>query len=134
MNRKSVSIYTAGLLQGIALVAFPAASTILTSPNAYNLTSTQYGSLFIPQAILSILAALLNSVFCRHFTAKGTLTAGLTANFLSMALLALSAATMGNSQTVIQPIDYSHGLPRIRLWHGCANDQSNGRGVVSHKE
>lgn len=98
MNRKSASIYTAGLLQGIALVAFPASSTILTDPHTYHLTNTQYGSLFIPQALLSILAALLNAVFCRYFGAKRTLAAGLAVNFLSMTLLTSSVLTMANHE------------------------------------
>lgn len=96
MSRESASIYAAGLIQGIALVAFPASSTILTDPHAFHLTSTQYGSLFIPQALLSILAALLNPLLCRRLSAKTTFTLGLTANVFSMALLALSVTAMGN--------------------------------------
>lgn len=96
MDRKTASIYTAGLLQGIALVAFPAASTIFTNPDAYHFTSTQYGSLFIPQSFLSILAAALNSELCKIFGIKRTFAIGLCANFFSMALLTLSAVAMSN--------------------------------------
>jgi hypothetical protein len=42
-------VYAAGVVQGIALVTFPAASTILTDPAEYDLSSTQYGALFLPQ-------------------------------------------------------------------------------------
>ena len=42
-------VYAAGMVQGIALVTFPAASTILTDPSEYDLTNTQYGALFLPQ-------------------------------------------------------------------------------------
>jgi fucose permease len=94
MNRKKASIYAAGLLQGIALVAFPASSTILTNPQIYHFTSTQYGSLFIPQALFSILTALLSSVFFKYLGANKTLAVGLTANLFSMVLLVLSVATM----------------------------------------
>lgn len=100
MNKKSVSIYSAGILQGIALVAFPAASTILTDPNTYHFTNTEYGSLFIPQALLSILAAFLNSVFCKFFGANKTLAIGLMANILSMSLLALSVIAMKSHEWV----------------------------------
>ena len=41
---ESNTVYAAGLVQGIALVTFPAASTIFTSPSHYDLSSTQYGS------------------------------------------------------------------------------------------
>ena len=40
------AVYGAGVVQGVALVTFPAASAVLTSPQYYNLTSTQYGALF----------------------------------------------------------------------------------------
>jgi hypothetical protein len=42
-------VYGAGLAQGIVLVTFPAASTIFTDPNEYDLSNTQYGTLFLPQ-------------------------------------------------------------------------------------
>lgn len=96
MDRNTAAIYLAGLLQGIALVAFPAVSTILTNPQFFHLSNTQYGSLFIPQALLSIATAALNPLFCRRFGCRGVFTAGLTATFLSMTLLALSAAFMHN--------------------------------------
>ena len=51
-------VYGAGLVQGVALVAFPASSAILTSPQYYDLSSTAYGALFLPQAVAAILAAL----------------------------------------------------------------------------
>ena len=37
----------AGLVQGIVLVTFPAASTVFTDPAGYDLTSTQYGAMFL---------------------------------------------------------------------------------------
>lgn len=101
MNAASLSIYLAGLLQGITLVAFPAASTILTAADAYHLTHTQYGSLFIPQALFSIFTALLNPWFCRTFGLKKTFLAGLLANFLSMLLLLFSAHVMHDHQLAI---------------------------------
>jgi hypothetical protein len=53
-------VYAAGVVQGIALVTFPAASTILTDPAEYDLSSTQYGTLFLPQVVTAITAALLS--------------------------------------------------------------------------
>ena len=37
------TVYAAGLVQGIVLVTFPAASTIFTDPARYDLSSTQMG-------------------------------------------------------------------------------------------
>ena len=51
-------VYGAALAQGVALVAFPASSAILTSAQYYDLSNTAYGALFLPQAVAAILAAL----------------------------------------------------------------------------
>ena len=48
------TVNAAGLLQGIALVTFPAASEIFTAADAYNLSNTQYGTLFVPQVITAV--------------------------------------------------------------------------------
>jgi hypothetical protein len=42
-------VYLAGIAQGIALVTFPAVSTVLTDPDEYDLSNTQYGSLTGPR-------------------------------------------------------------------------------------
>lgn len=94
MNSKLLVIYFAGLIQGITLVAFPAVSTILTNPEAYHFSNTEYGSLFIPQALLSIVAAAANPTLCRYFTAKSVFLTGLIANLISMLLLLLSVFVM----------------------------------------
>lgn len=94
-SRKEIAaVYAAGLIQGLALVAFPAASTILTNPQAYNFSSTAYGSLFIPQAILSIGASLLSMKLSKLYGSKPVFFAGMIANFLAMVLLAFSVVVM----------------------------------------
>jgi choline dehydrogenase-like flavoprotein len=45
------AVNMAGLVQGIVLVTFPAASTILTARGSYDLSSSQYGLMFVPQVI-----------------------------------------------------------------------------------
>ena len=46
---ESRAVYAAGLVQGVVLVTFPAASTIFTAPGGYGLSSTQYGLMFLPR-------------------------------------------------------------------------------------
>jgi hypothetical protein len=41
----------AGLVQGITLVTFPAASSIFTDSTEYDLSNTQYGAMFLPQVV-----------------------------------------------------------------------------------
>jgi MFS family permease len=83
-------VYAAGVVQGIALVTFPAASTILTDPAEYDLSSTQYGTLFLPQVVTAIAAAVLGAGLGDRFGTKRVYLAGLVAGLLSMGLLLLS--------------------------------------------
>ena len=39
----------------------PAASSVLTDPDEYDLSNTQYGTLFVPQVVTAITAALLGA-------------------------------------------------------------------------
>ena len=83
-------IYVIGLVQGLALVTFPAASSIFTSPHGFGFSASRYGMMFIPQVILAILASSLGPRLARRWTLKRVLLAGLSADFLAMTLLALS--------------------------------------------
>jgi len=42
---ESATVNAAGLVQGIALVTFPAASAIFTARSSYDLSSSQYGAM-----------------------------------------------------------------------------------------
>ncbi len=90
------AIYTAGIVQGLALATFPAASTIFTSPQHYGLSSTAYGGIFIPQAIMAIVASLLGAGLIRRLGIKRIYLLGLIANLVSMTLLLLSQFVMPN--------------------------------------
>src|SRR6188508_2611917 len=84
-------VYVAGLVQGIVMVTFPAASTVFTDPNEYDLSSSQYGAMFLPQVVTAIAGALLGSGLAGRFGSKRVYLAGLTASLVSMALLVTSA-------------------------------------------
>jgi fucose permease len=89
------AVYAAGLVQGVALVTFPAASSILTSPDYYGLTSTAYGGLFLPQAVAAISAALAGAGLTRRYGVKRVFLAGLVADVASMTLLVASQFFIG---------------------------------------
>jgi MFS family permease len=89
------AVYAGGVVQGIALVAFPAASAIFTSPAHFNLSNTEYGAMFVPQAVTAILASLLGAGLTRKIGGKNVLLIGLAADFISMALLFLSQYAIG---------------------------------------
>jgi len=81
-------VYLAGLIQGLALVTFPAASSILTSPRVYGLSETQYGAMFLPQVALAIVASAAAPALARRWGLKRVFLLGLGANLASMMLLA----------------------------------------------
>jgi MFS family permease len=83
-------IYVTGLVQGLALVTFPAASSIFTSADGFGFTTSRYGMMFIPQVILAILASSLGPRLAHRWSLKRVLLAGLSADLLAMTLLALS--------------------------------------------
>jgi fucose permease len=91
------AVYAAGVVQGLALVTFPAASTIFTNPQYYGLSSTAYGGMFVPQAIMAIAASLLGAGLTRRLGIKRIYLLGLAANLASMALLFLSQFVMSNA-------------------------------------
>ena len=89
------AVFGAGVAQGIALVTFPAAGAVFTSPLHYGLTSTQYGALFIPQAILAIASSLAGPKLASRLGAKTVFLCGMAANLASMALLIASQFIAG---------------------------------------
>ena len=93
----------AGLVQGIVLVTFPAASTIFTSSKYYALSSSQYGDMFLPQVLLAIAASLLGARLARRISTKRVYLLGLTASLVSMALLLVSAFVKSD-QAVAYPL------------------------------
>lgn len=96
MARRSeiLTVYVAGVIQGVALVTFPAASAVFTNPNDYGLSNTEYGGMFVPQAILAIVSSLLGAELRNRLGAKRIYLLGLFANLLAMTLLVVSRFMM----------------------------------------
>src|SRR5262245_19194187 len=90
-----VAVYTAGVVQGLALVTFPAASVIFTGADGYGLSSTEYGAMFLPQALTAIGASLLGARLGRFLGLKRIYLLGLAADVLAMALLVASRFMTG---------------------------------------
>ncbi|MBE2225056.1 MAG: MFS transporter [Anaerolineae bacterium] len=93
---ETTAVFSAGIVQGVALVTFPAASTIFTSASYYDLSSTAYGAMFLPQAIMAIVASLLGTGFTRRWGIKRVYLGGLVANLAAMLLLVVSQFVMSN--------------------------------------
>ena len=94
-RREIITVYAAGLIQGVALVTFPAASAVFTSSSDYGLSSTEYGAMFVPQAVMAIISSLLGAGLRKRLGTKRIYMMGLFANLLAMTLLVASRFVMG---------------------------------------
>src|SRR6516164_7855538 len=83
-------VYGAAVVQGLALMTFPADSSVFTSPDGFGFDSTRYGTMFIPQMALAISAAALAPKLARRSGLRRVLLAGFVGDIVSMSLLALS--------------------------------------------
>src|SRR5437870_7340714 len=88
-------VYGAAIVQGLALVTFPAASSIFTSPHGFGFDSTRYGTMFLPQVVLAVLASALAPKLARRWSLRRVLLVGLAGDIVAMALLAVSAMLLG---------------------------------------
>ena len=102
-RREIEVVYGAAVVQGVALVTFPAASSVFTSPSEYGLSSSEYGALFLPQAVTAITFSLLGAGLSRRIPTRTVYLLGLVANLLSMGLLLASTLVAGN-EAVAYPI------------------------------
>ncbi|HEY5233765.1 MAG TPA: MFS transporter [Verrucomicrobiae bacterium] len=93
-RREILTVYAAGLIQGVALVTFPAASAVFTSSSNYGLSSTEYGGMFVPQAVMAIISSLLGAGLRKRLGTKLIYLLGLFANLLAMTLLVVSRFVM----------------------------------------
>jgi Major Facilitator Superfamily len=92
---ETATVNVAGLVQGIALVTFPAASTIFTARGSYDLSSSQYGLMFVPQVVTAVTAALLGAGLigpglASRLGERTVYLAGLVADLAAMLLLIVS--------------------------------------------
>jgi MFS family permease len=92
-----VTVYAVGLFQGLALVAFPAASSVLTGASDYDLSTSQYGLLFVPQVLMAIAGSLLLPELSRRFGLKRLFLVGIAANVISMGVLVASVSVEGDT-------------------------------------
>lgn len=96
-------VNVAGLVQGIVLVSFPAASTIFTSRGDYALSSGQYGAMFVPQILTAIAGALTGARLAARIGTKRVYLLGLSLSLVSMGLLLVSAPVKTH-QAVAYPL------------------------------
>ncbi|HEX5095730.1 MAG TPA: MFS transporter [Acidimicrobiia bacterium] len=96
-------VQIAAVAQGVALVTFPAASTIFTNADDYDLSRSAYGAMFVPQAVTAVAASVLGASWAARVGTRKIYLIGLTANVVAMALLVVSA-TVQHDESIAYPI------------------------------
>jgi MFS transporter, FHS family, glucose/mannose:H+ symporter len=102
-------IYFTAIVQGLALVTFPAAGAIFTSPDGFGFDSTRYGTMFVPQVVLAILASGLAPKLASRWNLRQVLLVGIAGDTVSMALLALSRLLLGAPDTAFGVLLFATG-------------------------
>ena len=134
-------IIAAGLVQGIVLVTFPAASTIFTDTSEYGLSSSQYGPMFLPQVALAVATSLLGAGLARRISAERVYLFGLACSTVSMVLL-LASTLVKRNQAAAYPMllvatrqaatnsckrsSRYQALAQNRSWKPCPNRTADG--------
>ncbi|MGQ0620956.1 MAG: MFS transporter [Panacagrimonas sp.] len=92
-----LATYSAGFLQGLALVSFPASSSVLKG--SLGLSDAQYGSIFLPQVAMAVVGALGGGALAARLGLKNLL-------LLSMAAIAGSQLALAGSLAVPEALRY----------------------------
>lgn len=87
-----VLVYAVALIQGVAVVIYPAAGSLLTHGHWHHLTTGEYGSLFLPMIFGAILASLGGGNLAARKGLQSVMSVTLAANAISMYLFTVSAA------------------------------------------
>ena len=99
VHRSAIRVYGAGILQGAAFVLVPSLGRVLEAP-PYRLDAAAYGALYFPEILGAVSGALLAGRLHRTRGAAAVLRAGLAANAVGMALLALASLMRGEAAVV----------------------------------
>lgn len=95
MSTKVIIYYLASLCQGICLILLPGASFIFKSPEFNQLTDSQYGMLFLPEILGSLMTLLAITPLLHRFGRTRIYYAGIAFNFIYLALMSATALTTG---------------------------------------
>jgi fucose permease len=88
-------VYAVSLIQGLTVVAFPASGTVLRA--MHHLSDAEYGSLFLPQTLFTIVGSLLGGALARKIGLRALLVASSCAGLLSQLVLLSVVALPSNA-------------------------------------
>lgn len=85
----ALCIYLGGFVIGLTLVSFPASSVVIRA--VHRLTNEQYGAIYVPQLVASVVGALGGGALARRLSLRGMFLVALACFLLAELLLAASA-------------------------------------------
>lgn len=89
-------LFLQAFMQGVAFTTFPSASNLLTSAEGFSFNASQYGKLFVPMVIGTILSSFLASTIAKRRGIKAVLLFASCANAFSMLVFSASDWAIGN--------------------------------------
>lgn len=95
-----LSLYLQGLVQGIGFTTIPAAANFLIAKEGFGLSTEEYGTLFVPMIIASIIVSFFGGVFAEHVGTKRLLLLAGVLNIAAMLLFASTAFFSFDNQSV----------------------------------
>ncbi|WP_394674671.1 MFS transporter [uncultured Chryseobacterium sp.] len=84
---KTGLIFSIAFLTGVNFVVFPALGTAFTDPSVFALSSSQFGSLFLPQVVCIIISCLSAPFLVNRFGPKIILASGIALMIISTGVL-----------------------------------------------
>lgn len=84
---KTGLIFLIAFLTGVNFVVFPALGTAFTDPSVFALSSSQFGSLFLPQVVCIIISCLSAPFLVNRFGPKIILASGIALMIISTGIL-----------------------------------------------
>ncbi|SIQ54855.1 Fucose permease [Chryseobacterium sp. RU37D] len=98
-----IIVFLLAFFTGVNFVVFPALGTAFTDSSIFELSSSQFGNLFIPQVVCIIISCLGAPFLVNRFGPKKVLIAGLLLMIFSTAILWMLQFLM-NERSVLFPI------------------------------
>ena len=106
IQRSTVVVYGAAMLQGFAFTLVPSLATLFSAA-PYSIGASAFGALFIPLTLGAIVAAMLAPVLARRRGMVGVLGIGVVANIFGLVALIASVAVRGHAAYVLLLVDTS---------------------------
>lgn len=109
-TRSILAVYVSGFISGMALIMYPAGGSLFQDSDFHDLSSGQFGSIFIVQTSMAVLSSLLTARLIQGLGAKYAYLLGQAIVVVSMLFLASTQLLLATSGAPYAIILLSAGL------------------------